>query len=302
MTESNYHGLLVIDKPSGMTSRDVVNRVQGWFPQGTRIGHTGTLDPLATGVLVLCIGKANRLAEYVQRMKKTYVTRLLLGATSDTDDAEGTVMPAQMASAPNGETVARCLEEFIGEIEQTPPAFSAARINGQRAYDLARRGKEVSLEPRRVWIYSIELICYDYPSLDLRIECGKGTYIRSLARDLGNRFGVGALVQALRRTRIGPFEAKDALILEADSSVARNQLLPLAAAVSDLPRLELDADQSSRLLHGQKVTLPILRANLLERDLAVFDHMNRLIAIASIDSAKRLVIPMKVLYRAEGSG
>src|SRR5438132_6288257 len=173
---ASLHGLLVIDKPGGLTSREMVNRVQGWLPPRTRIGHTGTLDPLATGVLVVCIGTATRLTEYVQRMDKVYEVRIHLGARSDTDDADGTIQECEHPGAPpDGAAVADCLQHFVGEIEQVPPNYSAARVSGRRAYELARRGREVDLQPRLVRIYAIDLLAYAYPELTLRVRCGKGT-------------------------------------------------------------------------------------------------------------------------------
>ena len=139
MNPPSYDGLLVLDKPGGVTSRDAVDAALRWFPRRMRMGHTGTLDPLATGVLVLCLGAATRLAEYVQRMSKTYVTELRLGARSDTHDADGVVTPVATTAPPDAATVAVCLSGFIGAIEQTPPAYSAAKVAGRRAYDLARR-------------------------------------------------------------------------------------------------------------------------------------------------------------------
>src|SRR5215470_17408950 len=133
--EPGFEGLLVLDKPGGMTSREAVDRALRWFPRGTRIGHTGTLDPLATGVLVLCVGSATRLTEYVQQMSKVYQTTVRLGARSDTDDADGTITPVEGVTPPTREQLEQCLQEFLGEIEQVPPAFSAAKVSGQRAYD-----------------------------------------------------------------------------------------------------------------------------------------------------------------------
>ena len=174
-------GLLVLDKPGGVTSRDAVNQALRWFPRGARVGHTGTLDPLATGVLVLCLGAATRLAEYVQAMSKTYLARIRLGARSGTDDADGTVTPAESATAPDAQAVTAGLAGFVGFIDQTPPAFSAAKVAGRRAYDLARRGQDFDLRPRKVRVYAIDLLQYEYPWLDVEVRCGKGTYIRSLA-------------------------------------------------------------------------------------------------------------------------
>src|ERR1043166_4448316 len=182
-----FHGLLVVDKPGGITSRDAVDRAQRWFPKGTRIGHTGTLDPLATGVLVLCIGSATRLTEYVQRMAKTYRAGIVLGARSDTDDADGAITPVSDIRTPAAGEVQAALAAFVGNIAQVPPAFSAAKLGGRRAYDLARRGQDVSLAPRTVTIHGIDLLSYGFPQLEIEVRCGKGTYVRSLARDLGER-------------------------------------------------------------------------------------------------------------------
>jgi tRNA pseudouridine55 synthase len=282
-----------------MTSRAAVDRASRWFPRGTRLGHTGTLDPLATGVLVLCVGAATRLTEYVQDMAKTYQAGLLLGARSDTDDADGTVIPSVVARPPELETVSRCLEEFVGEMDQVPPAYSAAKVTGQRAYDLARKGHEVSLKPRQVRIYALHLLSYQYPHLELEIHCGKGTYIRSLARDLGERLGCGALVERLRRTRVGPFSVDDAVSLDFDAETARTRLLPLSAAVTELNKVCLDGKAIGRLQCGG--TLPLddssLRSIPLPDDgeLAVFDSDGKLALIAVVDTRRCLVRPGKVL-------
>jgi tRNA pseudouridine55 synthase len=298
MKAFSYHGLLVLDKPGGMTSRDAVDRAQRWFPRGTRIGHTGTLDPLATGVLVLCVGSATRLTEYVQAMAKTYRAGVLLGARSDTDDADGTVTPAVVAQPPDRAAVVRALAGFVGEIAQVPPAYSAAKVSGRRAYDLARRGLGVSLQARKVRVYAIDLVAYEYPRLEVEVRCGKGTYIRALARDLGDRLGCGALIETLRRTRVGPFQADAALGLEADAAAARAALLPLAAAVSALPRVTLPDPEISRLRRGQSV--PLGAAGPAEQpvraeEVAVFDPAGTLVAIAAVDRAGGLFRPDKVL-------
>jgi tRNA pseudouridine55 synthase len=294
MTASPFHGLLVLDKPGGLTSRAVVDQVQRWFPRGTRVGHTGTLDPLATGVLVVCVGVATRLTEYVQDMDKVYGASLLLGARSDTDDADGTVTPAAVDQPPDRDAVLRSVQEFIGKIDQLPPAYSAARVSGRRAYDLARRGAEVALRPRRVRIYGIDVLAYDYPRLELEVRCGKGTYIRSLARDLGERLGCGALVRTLRRTRVGPFTAADALSVDTDPATARSRLLPPAAAVAQLPRVTLAGDAAARLRQGQAV--PIGDAALGDASqCAVFTQDGVLVAVAHVDAEKGLLRPAKVM-------
>jgi tRNA pseudouridine55 synthase len=290
MPPNNIHGLLVLDKPGGMTSREALDRALSWFPRGTKAGHTGTLDPLATGVLVLCLGTATRLTEYVQDMGKTYRAAVRLGARSDTDDADGTVAAADVAVPPGRAAVEEALRGFVGEIEQVPPAYSAAKVSGRRAYDLARRGRDVSLEARRVRVHGIDVLAYEYPRLEIEVRCGKGTYIRSLARDLGERLGCGGYVEQLRRTRVGPFRAEEAVPPGADAATARAKLLPASAAVSELPRVTLGDADLIRLRQGQGV----LSAGLTTDEVAVFDGRGGLVAVARLDRERRLLRPEKV--------
>lgn len=298
MLES-FDGLLVLDKPQGMTSRTAVDRALRWFPRHTRMGHTGTLDPLATGVLVLCLGSATRLTEYVQHMDKVYHTTIRLGLRSDTDDADGMVVPVEGAQPPTAGELAEVLATFVGVIEQVPPAYSAAKVTGQRAYDLARRGQQVALQPRRVQIHGIDVLRHEWPFLDLEVRCGKGTYIRSLARDLGERLGCGGMVQTLRRTRVGPFRAEDAVHLDAPAAEARARVLPLVQAVADLPRLTLDSAQAQRLRGGQALPLPAEMKALgqEESEVAVIDPSGGLVAVATVDARRQLLRPAKVLPR-----
>ena len=227
MNGDRQNGFLVIDKSAGMTSRDAVNRVQRWYPRGTKIGHTGTLDPLATGVLVLCIGAATKLADVVQAMGKSYSSRFLLGATSNTDDVDGTIITNLEAVPPTEEQIREALTDFVGIIEQVPPAYSALKIDGQRAHQLARSGKVVSLDARPVRIDSARLVRYQWPFVEVEVDCGKGTYIRSIARDLGEKLGVGGLIATLRRTRVGPFAAEQGIGVDVDPEAGRAKLLPM---------------------------------------------------------------------------
>jgi tRNA pseudouridine55 synthase len=279
----NPNGLLVLDKPSGLTSRDAVDRAARWFPRKTKIGHAGTLDPLATGVLVLAVGQATRLIEYVQAMPKVYRTRIRLGATSDTDDADGTITENANAHPVNEEAVRAALASFIGEVEQVPPTYSAARVEGRRAYALARRGTEVELAPRKVRVDRIDVREYRWPELELDVFCGKGTYIRSIARDLGRALGVGGYVTELRRLRIGPFTVEDAIPLDAKAP----KLLPMAAAVSGLPVVRVTADEVRRLRNGQ--TIPAAG----DGEVAVFDEPGELVAVGRM--AQGWLKPEKVL-------
>jgi tRNA pseudouridine55 synthase len=290
------NGLLVLDKPSGITSRDAVNRAQRWFPPKAKLGHTGTLDPLATGVLVLCVGSATRLAEYIQELPKTYETTLRLGARSDTDDADGVINPIPSAVPPTPEAIRSALDSFLGQIEQVPPAYSAAKLSGERAYDRARRGEEVTLAPRLVRVDRIEVLGYGYPELRLRIDCGKGTYIRSIARNLGEKLGCGAYVTLLRRTRVGPFTPEQAASFDAPPEIVRGGLLPLAAAVAQLPRLELSGDDARHFQSGHSVAAAVGPGGAWGREVAVFSTANELIGIGMSDAAGRLR-PKKCLPR-----
>jgi tRNA pseudouridine55 synthase len=293
MMQPTGDGLLFLDKPGGITSRAALDRAARWFPRRTRIGHTGTLDPLATGVLVLCVGNATRLTEYVQAMSKTYRSRFRLGARSNTDDADGTIAPQTVASVPDATTVRAGLAGLVGTIQQVPPAFSAAKVTGRRAYDLARQGAAVELAPRLVRVYQIEVSHYEYPVLDVEVHCGKGTYIRSLARDLGERLGCGAYVESLRRTRVGPFMVEAAVSLDAEAEAARGRLLPAEMAVAELPRVTLSTGDGRRLGQGQAVVFADLPA--AETAVAVFDAAGHLLAVADYNPALRELRPAKVL-------
>jgi tRNA pseudouridine55 synthase len=300
---ASIDGLLLLDKPAGMTSRTALDRALRWFPSGTRIGHTGTLDPLATGLLVVCLGRATRLAEYVQRMAKTYRAGLLLGARSDTDDADGNITPVAGATAPDAAALAACLAGFVGIIAQVPPAFSAAKVTGRRAYDLARTGQEVALQSRPVTIHSLVVLSYVYPHLELEIHCGKGTYIRSLARDLGTRLGCGALVGSLRRTRVGPFAVEDAVTLDASPETVRARLLPVESAVAELPQVRLAGAKVTRLCQGQ--TIPLGAGQLSPSvpagaEVLVLDGSERAVVIALFDAARQTLRPGKVLGTSTG--
>jgi tRNA pseudouridine55 synthase len=292
MNADSFDGLLVVDKPAGMTSRDVVDRAARWFPNRTRLGHTGTLDPLATGVLVLCVGAATRLTEYVQRMPKTYQAGILLGVRSDTDDADGTVQPFEVLKPPERTRLDETLQSLVGTIAQVPPDYSAAKVAGRRAYALARRGEEVALPARQVHVYRIDVHQYEYPRLQIEVNCGKGTYIRSLARDLGEALGCGALVETLRRMRVGPFDVNASIGLDADTDLVRSRLLPLAAAAAELPAVTLPPEALARMRQGMAVSLETGPAEGVE--VAVFDAARNLAAIA-VSQVGRFLQPVKVL-------
>jgi tRNA pseudouridine55 synthase len=214
MTDSPLNGILNLCKPAGISSARAVARVKRLLPRGTKIGHAGTLDPFATGVLLLLIGKATKLCERLMDQPKQYAATVKLGATTPTDDPESPETPTDGVRPVSREQVEAALKQFVGPILQRPPMFSAMKVGGRRAYDLARKGHEVELQPRTVNVYAIELLDYAWPLVRLRIDCGRGTYIRSIARDLGEALGVGGYVAKLCRTRVGEFRVEDAVALD----------------------------------------------------------------------------------------
>ena len=248
-------GILNVDKPKGMTSRDVVNVVQRMI-RPVKVGHAGTLDPLATGVLVLLVGRATRLTEYIHSVSKTYVGTFELGKVSDTEDIEGEVTKRDVFAVPNMETVKAVVASFLGVQQQMPPAFSALKVNGKRAYDLARNGEKVELKTREIQVLQIEVVAYEYPVLTIEIKCSSGTYIRSLGRDIGEALQTGAVMTDLQRTSIGAFKIGQAVAPEFDSAGAVETLLrnPLEI-LSGFHATVLEEQQQRELYHGRPVEL-----------------------------------------------
>jgi tRNA pseudouridine55 synthase len=250
-------GVLVVDKPVGLTSHDVVQIIR----RGTNIrraGHTGTLDPRASGVLVVLIGPAVRLSEYVSASDKRYQATIRLGSSTDTFDAEGRITSSASVDSITEEQFEEILEQYVGEIEQVPPPYSAIKIGGRKAYEMAREGEEVNLEPRVIQVYSLELLEWDPPEAVVDVFCSSGTYVRSLANDLGNALGVGAHLVGLRRTKSGRFTLRDAVPLRRlqEAFVAGDwykHLIPAAEALADWPMVELDGDQVELVRHGHRV-------------------------------------------------
>lgn len=259
----SFFGLLNINKPRDVTSRWVVDQAQR-LVKPAKAGHAGTLDPLATGVLVVCIGQATRLVDYVQQMPKRYRAEFLLGRTSATEDIEGEVAELDDPPMPTRLEIETAAGQFSGEIMQRPPAFSALKVSGKRAYALARRGQEVELAPRPVTIHRLEILQYEYPRLALDIECSSGTYVRSLGRDLAESLGTGAVMSALERTAIGSFRVEDAI--DAATLTRDNffdHLLPPRMAVAHLPTITLMATEQARISNGQFIDRPEFDAQVL---------------------------------------
>jgi tRNA pseudouridine55 synthase len=246
-------GILNVNKPTGITSRAVVDHVER-LVRPAKAGHAGTLDPLASGVLVVCVGQATRLIQYVQRMPKTYQATFLLGKRSETDDIEAPLEDVPNAIAPTPAELGASLFRFVGEIAQRPPTHSAVKIAGRRAYDLARRGITVELQPRTVTIHQLTVRRYDYPDLSLDIECGSGTYVRALGRDLGQALGTGAVMTALERTAIGDFRIEEAVALtELTAQSLPPHLKPAMTALADIPQVTLTEAQLIEVRNGRPI-------------------------------------------------
>jgi tRNA pseudouridine55 synthase len=250
-------GVLAVDKPAGPTSHDVVDRARRAL--GTsRVGHFGTLDPFASGLLVLGVGPATRLAPFCLDHPKTYRATVRLGERSDTDDSEGTIETVPFVSTPDRDAVERACAAWVGTVEQVPPAFSAKHIGGRRAYALARAGETVALAAATVRIDAIEIERYAWPELEIVVRCGPGTYLRALARDLGDTLGTAGHCAALRRLASGPFRVEDAIAwLElADPEAARAALSPAWRAVADRPQVRVDADGQRAFAAGREIAAP----------------------------------------------
>ncbi len=295
-------GWLIIDKPAGMTSTDVVNRTRRLL-DAQKAGHGGTLDPLATGVLPIAFGEATKTVSYVMEGDKTYRFTVRWGQATDTDDREGKIV-AESAKRPTRAEIEGVLPRFEGEIEQVPPAFSAIKVAGERAYDLAREGTAVQLQPRRVFVDWMELIdCPDDDHAVFEVGCGKGTYMRSLARDLGEALGCYGHVSALRRLAVGPFAEEDAISLDyleelEQSARAAEALLPVETALDGIPALALTEMEASRLRSGQPISM--LARNNAERirgfengDVLCAMAAGKLVAISRLEAGE--IRPVRVL-------
>jgi tRNA pseudouridine55 synthase len=252
-------GVLVVDKPVGLTSHDVVQIIR----RGTgirRAGHTGTLDPRASGVLVILIGPAVRLSEYVSASDKRYQATIHLGSSTSTYDSEGVLTGSNIpVSHLTEERFDEVLQTFVGEIQQVPPPYSAVKVKGRKAYEYAREGEELELEPRTIQVYSLDILEWAPPEVVIDVYCSSGTYVRSLANDLGKELGVGAHLIGLRRTKSGRFTLRDAVPLRRikesfDAGDWYQYLIPAADALGDWPAVELDADQVELIRHGHRVT------------------------------------------------
>ena len=278
-------GLIIVDKPGGMTSHDVVARIRKLA--GTRrVGHAGTLDPMATGVLVVGVERATRLLGYLTLTEKEYAATIRLGQSTTTDDAEGEPTGGAPAGGVSRAALDAGVAGLTGEISQVPPGVSAIKVGGQRAYKLTRAGAAPQLAARPVTVYAFAVTrvapAGDVLDLDATIRCSSGTYVRALARDLGAALGTGGHLTALRRTAVGPYRLDQALTLEDLSE--RMRLTPLAeAAAAAFPRLDLTADDAGRLAHGARLPLPANLPVTQETPIAAFDPEGTLVALVTAE-------------------
>lgn len=251
------NGIVIVDKPQGWTSQDVTARLRRVF--GTRrIGHGGTLDPMATGVLPVFVGRATRAVEFFEHAEKTYETVLLLGKKTDTQDVTGTVLEERAVDVTKSQ-VEEVLTRFRGEIMQVPPMYSALKVNGQKLYELARKGKQVERQPRPVTVYELTVLSFENNRLSLRVRCSKGTYIRTLCEDIGEALGCLGCMEALRRTQAGEYRLEDAVALEdlLESSTPESCLRGMDTMFARYPAVKLTANQEKRCRNGNSFTRPM---------------------------------------------
>jgi tRNA pseudouridine55 synthase len=302
--EAVLSGIVNVDKPAGMTSHDVVDAVRRMAGQ-RKVGHAGTLDPLASGVLLVCLGQATRVAEYLMAGRKSYRATILLGQTTTTYDVEGEVITSGGRTDFSRAEIEAALTGFVGPIEQVPPIYSALKQQGQPLYKLARQGKEVEPLPRAVEIYGLELLGWMPPALTVEVTCSPGTYVRSLAHDLGQRLGSGACLACLVRLRSGRFSLEEAVGLERlEEAFQHGQegdyLLPMDEALLDLPALILSQTDSLRILQGQFVEAGQLAAGRAIEPLQnplecrAYSSTGDLVAIVAYDPAIPAWRPRKV--------
>jgi tRNA pseudouridine55 synthase len=296
MTQSTPNfGLLNIDKPSGVTSHDVVAIVRR-ATKIKKIGHAGTLDPLATGVLVLCLGKATRLSAYAMSHTKVYEAQIHLGVETETYDAEGQITTTNSASISQAEFEA-VLTQFLGDIDQLPPMYSAIKKGGKKLYELARKGETIEVEPRPVTIESLTIQHWEFPYVDLEIICSPGTYIRSFAHDIGQLLGVGGHLSALRRTASGNFRVENAVSLDTlRTAIERDEwqqyLLSPDLAIVDMPSVNLTQEQSDIIRQGGFIEL----VGDTTEQIGAFDPAGQLVAIMALRQYPNIWKPVKVFH------
>ena len=283
----DIHGVFLLDKPQGMSSNDIMQKVKRIF-QANKAGHTGALDPLATGMLPICLGEATKFSQFLLDADKRYLVTAKLGERTDTSDAEGQIVETRDVKVKTPE-ILTALEQFRGDILQVPTMFSALKYNGKPLYEYARQGITVEREARPITIFELNFIEYNAPYLTLEVHCSKGTYIRTLVDDLGEALGCGAHVTMLRRTAVADYPTEKMLDWHALQSLAEPQdlslldalLLPMDTAVAKLPALTLNESQTQGIGFGQRIKFDNL--NRLQGQVRLFSHENRFLGVAVID-------------------
>ena len=283
----DIHGVFLLDKPQGMSSNDIMQKVKRIF-QANKAGHTGALDPLATGMLPICLGEATKFSQFLLDADKRYLVTAKLGERTDTSDAEGQIVETRDVNVKTPE-ILTALEQFRGDILQVPTMFSALKHNGKPLYEYARQGITVEREARPITIFKLNFIEYNAPYLTLEVHCSKGTYIRTLVDDLGEALGCGAHVTMLRRTAVADYPTEKMLDWHALQSLAEPQdlslldalLLPMDTAVAKLPALTLNESQTQGIGFGQRVKFD--NPNRLQGQVRLFSHENRFLGVAVID-------------------
>ena len=296
--EESIDGILIVHKMAGPTSHDVVDQIRDIF-KIRKVGHTGTLDPIATGVLVVCLGKATKIIQFLPEENKEYSVVAVIGKSTDTFDSEGKIIDSIQHIRVDLQDIEKVCRKFKGDIEQVPPAFSALKVKGERLYKSARRGEKVEAQVRRVRIDSIHTESYEPPHLTLNVVCSRGTYIRSLVNDIGEELGTGAYVASLKRIRSGPFHLKDAMRMEQIEEYAKKgrigeRIISISGALQHMPVLTLAVEDVFRFCNGVPVIYSQKNTNL-ER-IRVEDRRGKLIGIGAFDRDSDSLKPIKVLY------
>ncbi|MBI3187682.1 MAG: tRNA pseudouridine(55) synthase TruB [Gammaproteobacteria bacterium] len=291
------NGILLLDKPVNWSSNDALQKVKRIY-QAAKAGHTGSLDPLASGMLPICLGEATKISAYLLDADKTYVFKCALGKKTTTADAEGEVIQTRPHEHITRADVERLLPQFTGDLMQVPPMYSALKKDGKRLYELAREGIEVEREPRPVTIYKLELLSFTTGEMELLATCSKGTYVRTLAEDMGEVLGCGAYITALRRTSVGPYAGKEMITLEQLQAMAEQgtdhldaQLMPLDTGLMNWPAVELDANSAFYIKQGQ----PVLVAKSPVSGLVRIYDQSRFLGVGEIQDDGK-VAPRRLMH------
>lgn len=293
------NGFINVYKEQGYTSFDVVAKLRGILKQ-KKIGHTGTLDPLAEGVLLVCLGNATKMCDLLTEKNKSYTCVMLLGKTTDTEDITGKIL-TENHNIPDEATVKSAILSFVGVYQQLPPMYSAIKVNGKKLYELARQGIEVPREKRPVTIHNIEIEKTELPRVTFRVSCSKGTYIRSLCRDIGEKLGCGAVMEQLVRTEVKGFHIKDSLKLSEiekarDEEKLMDYIIPTDMLMMDLPELHVKVDSMKLLLNGNKLASSDFEENeiIYDKNVRVYDAKGDFKALYSFDNEKEQYVPFKM--------